>query len=172
MVQIGPSHSTRIPSPFVQMIDTIHMFSCQLEKPLPPLQKVVSVLSGTHDNLIMCRSPVEPRQKLPGLERHDGGFIVLPCEHAYILERVEPHDRDELDAILYVSTKQMDAPVPPDPSLGDSSEDLRSQQLFVGVRVLGGCPSVPESADHRRNLRWRSLAAVRDHEPGRSRRSR
>src|SRR4051795_687347 len=117
-------------------------------RPPPRLRCMTIAGSAPLPYLIVRRLLVEPEQEPAGLRRHDRTLVVLSGKGAHGQERVEPHDRHELDPIRYIPPQQVDALKPRDPALDDSAEDLRLEERFVGVRVLPGGPAAPNPADH------------------------
>ena len=73
---------------------------------------------------VMCRTAIEPVQQGPRLWRYHCNFVVLPGKDSHGLERVEPHDGDELGKILILPTQQLDTAVSGDSALRNPVEDL------------------------------------------------
>lgn len=48
----------------------------------------------------------------------------------------KPHDRDEFDVLRMIATQEVDAREAVDSARHDAFEDLRAQELLVGIRVL------------------------------------
>ncbi len=92
---------------------------------------------------------VEVIKKGPRGRRHHRHLVVLAREGPHGIQRVEPHQGDELLAVAGVSPQQLDALVAVDPGGPRSLEDLGAQQSFVRVGIRGDRPPVPDAADHR-----------------------
>jgi hypothetical protein len=95
----------------------------------------------------MLRPGVEPGQKPPGLFRDDRRLVILAGELADRIHRVEPQDGHELDALRDVALQKVLAGQSPDSPAGDAGQDLGSQEIFVGRRVLAARPAVPDAGD-------------------------
>jgi hypothetical protein len=54
---------------------------------------------------------VKSSQELPRLGRHDSNFIIFARKCSNGIERIKPHYRHELNAIINIATKQVYAPV-------------------------------------------------------------
>src|SRR5258708_19823838 len=92
-------------------------------------------------DLVVRRAAVEARQKLPSFRRHDGDFVVRAGERAHVVERVEPHDGDELDLAVDGPAEELDSPVPWDSPRADPLEDLSPEERLVRLCFPG--PGVP-----------------------------
>jgi hypothetical protein len=75
----------------------------------------------------MRRTAIKPRQELPGFGRNDGHFIILASKRSHGIERVKPHDGDELYAIIDIPAQQMYAPIALDGSFCDALKYLNAQ---------------------------------------------
>src|SRR3989304_5476282 len=101
-----------------------------------------------HADLIVSRSFVEPPEEDACRGRDHGHLVVRSRECLHRLQRVEPHNGDELDLWADRASEQFDPPVAGDPPLLDPREDLRTQKPLVVIRDLRVGPAPPELGDH------------------------
>jgi hypothetical protein len=76
-------------------------------------------------------------------------LVVLAGEPLYGLPGVKSHDRDELHLVIVARpAEELNPLVPGYVPSGDPREDLFLKKPLVSVRVLEGCPPVPDSSYH------------------------
>src|SRR5216117_174524 len=100
----------------------------------------------SHYHVVVQGPLIEAAQELPCLGGHDRDLVVLACEGPDGVERLEQRQCRELHAVREVPAEQIRARVSVHPM--DAGEDLRLEERFVGVRVLAGRGTVPQSSDH------------------------
>lgn len=105
---------------------------------------------GPFSDFVMSRSVVVPREDLLGLRRHVGLLVVLARELPYRIERVEPHDGNELDfVVVSIRTSQdPESAIAVDVFVGETREYFLVEETFVLVGVLGFRPTMPDTLYH------------------------
>ncbi len=74
-------------------------------------------------HLVVRRAGVEAHEQGPRLRRHHRYVVVWPGERPDIIQRIKPHQCDELDEILLILPQELDPTKTGDPACGDPWED-------------------------------------------------
>ncbi len=97
----------------------------------------------------MLRALIEVGQQQAGVGRNHRGLIVLPGEGAHRVQGLKGHNGDKFHLIPDVAAQKLNAPVAFDFPIPNVDENFMLEQIFVGVGVSRGRPSVLDTADHR-----------------------
>src|SRR5438034_1862142 len=96
----------------------------------------------------MCTALVEAREHRACLGGDVCLLVVVACERADVVERVEHRDRGELDLVADLASHQIRAVIAGETEAGDVRQDVVADDLAVGARVLARGPAPPVAQDH------------------------
>jgi hypothetical protein len=87
-------------------------------------------------DLVMLGTLVEPCQQLSRHRGHVRPLVIFARKLPHRLERVEPHNGDELHlSVVKGSAEELNPSVSWDLLVGDPREDLLLQQMLISLRV-------------------------------------
>jgi hypothetical protein len=97
----------------------------------------------------MLRPLIETGKDGSRLLQDNRRFVILSRELADGVQRIKLHDRDEFNFFSGFAAEQLNIYKTANAPVQNAGENFLLEQRFIYIRIAGGCPSVPDSTDHR-----------------------